>query len=74
MTTSTSTSAAPCWQPEYERMDREALEQLQLERLAVVPRGVVETHLGGDLDALRGEVFAAEQRGVLRAVPVDAAE
>jgi phenylacetate-CoA ligase len=37
------TTAATCWQPEIERMDREALEQLQLERLEATLTRVYRT-------------------------------
>jgi len=39
----TTTTAQPCWQPEVERMDREALEQLQLERLEATLTRVYRT-------------------------------
>lgn len=38
-----SAQAAVCWQPEIERMDREALEQLQLERLEATLTRVYRT-------------------------------
>ncbi len=36
-------SDAACWQPDVERMDREALEQLQLERLEATLTRVYRT-------------------------------
>ena len=39
----TSLKAAACWQPELERLDREALAQLQLERLEATLTRVYRT-------------------------------
>ncbi len=58
-----TTSQAACWQPEIERMDREALEQLQLERLEATLTRVYRTlpfyqqrfdAAGVDPDGVRG--------------------